>query len=133
MAAIMGKDGSFRVGANVVGNIDSWTINRSVGTAEITSFGSTWEDHDPTIRAWTASIAGTLDSTDAQQLSLRDQLEDATLANITCNFRLAGTTAPVYSGSGIIESDAVGPSGVKDKVSYSATIRGDGAMTWDPS
>jgi len=132
MGQIMGKDGSFRVGANITGLLDTWTISRSLGTAEITAFGSTWEDHDPTIRSWTASIAGTLDSTDAQQLSIRDQLEDGTLANIACNFRLAGTTAPVYSGNGIIESDTFSAP-VKDKVSWSATIRGDGAMAWDPS
>ncbi len=130
MAAVMGKDGSFRVGATVVGFIDSWTVNRTIGTAEITSFGSTFEDHDPTIRAWTASISGTLDSTDAQQLTIRDQLEDGVLANIAVNFYLAGTTNQRYNGSGIIESDVVGPSGVKDKVAYSANIRGDGALTW---
>ena len=132
MANIMGKDGSFKVGANIVGSLDAWSISRTIGTADVTAFGSSWESHDPTIKSWTATISGTLNSTDAQQLAIRNQLEDATLANIACNFLLGSTTAPAFVGTGIIESDAIG-SGVKDKVTWSCNIRGDGALTWDPS
>lgn len=132
MADIIGKDGSFRVGATIVGALDSWTINRTASMAEVTSFGDTFEEYTPTIKSWTASISGTLNSTDAQQLAIRDQLEDGTFAAVAVNFYLAGTTAPVYKGSAFIESDSIG-STLKDRVTWSANIRGNGALEWDPS
>lgn len=132
MADIIGKDGSFRVGANIVGALDSWTINRTAGMAEVTSFGDTFEEFVPTIKGWTATISGTLNSTDAQQLAIRDQLEDGTYAQISCHFYLAGTTAPVYKGDAYIESDSIG-STLKDRVTWSASLRGNGDLQWDLS
>jgi len=134
MGAVMGKDGSVQIVTgsteNKVALLDTWTLSRSVGTAEITAFGSTWEDHDPTIRSWTASVAGTLDSTDTEQLRIRDQLENATLANLAFYFFLSSSTAGAfYNGNAIVESDTFSAP-VKDKISWSATLRGDGALSW---
>ena len=130
MANIMGKDGSFHLGDVLVGSIDNWTINRTGGTAEVTSFGESLESHDATIKSWTASIAGTLNSTDASQLSIRDQLENASLANISCEFLLgASSSSKLFTGTGIVESDTMS-SPVKDKVAWSCNIRGDGELSW---
>ncbi len=133
MAAVMGKDGEVRENNVIVALLDSWTINRTIGTAETTPFGSTYETHDPTIRAWTASIAGTLDSTDATQLGIRNQLEDATIANLTFLFMLSSSTAgETYRGTAIIESDSI-VSGVKDRINWTANLRGDGELSWAPA
>ena len=133
MAAVMGKDGEVRVSNVAVALLDSWTINRSIGTAEVTAFGSTWESHDPTIRSWTASVAGTLDSSNAQQLAVRDQLEDGALANVSVLFMLSSSTAgETYSGNAIVESDSIA-AGVKDRINWSANLRGDGALLWAPA
>lgn len=140
MSARMGRDGRIYVASttggspSALGFIDSWTINRTVGMAEQTEYGDAWGSYIPTIKDWTANISGTLDTTNANQLLVRDQLEDGSLARqITCLFMASDSTAgEVWEGDAHIVNDSV-QSNVKGKVAFSASLQGEGELSWSPA
>ena len=76
MAAYMGKDGLFNIGAATVAYIDSWTLNGEIVTPEITGFGNSSKAYGSAIRGWTISGNGTLDRSDTDQADLLDQFEE---------------------------------------------------------
>jgi len=137
MAAIMGRQGLFSATTSTaassvaMGFIDSWTLNPSVSLAEVTAFGDSWESYEPTIKGWTGTASGTLDRSVAQQAQLLDQLEDATFKNVYARFYISQSTSgdKRWSGQAIVESWSV-DSKVKDKVSLTFNLRGDGALAY---
>lgn len=71
-----------------------------------------------------------MDTTHAQQLAMRDQLEDATLANINVVLQLTTAASGArYDGSGILMDDSI-QSELRGKVSYSGTVKGDGELSY---
>lgn len=128
MAAIMGKDGDFRLAANTVA-LDSWTLNPGVTTAEHTDYGDSWEAHSPTIKNWNGTATGSLDRTNAEQATLLDQLEDAALADASVRFYTDTTTPHYWSGTAIVESWSIN-SAVKDRVSITFNLKGNGALAY---
>jgi hypothetical protein len=97
MAALIGKDGSIRIGANIIGYIDSWSLNPTVGTAEVTQYGNVNRQYAYTIKDWSVTCSGTLDKTDAQQITLTNQFEGSALA--VAALRLVTTTGGSCRGS----------------------------------
>jgi hypothetical protein len=127
MAAIVGKDGSVSIGANVIGYIDSYTLNAGVGNAEVTAFGDPMRNYAYTIKEWSGSAAGTLSMADAQQISLLAQCSTATMATVALRFN---TTTPQYWGGTAYVKSYSAASRVADKVSVSFTFQGTGNLTF---
>lgn len=127
MAAYTGKDGYVTVAGSTAAYIDSWTLNTSVGTADISAFGDSAHAYEQTLRDANVSITGTMDRSDVEQAALMDQFEDATLANIA--IRLYTQNANYWSGNvkltGMTVNSAVG-----DKVSITWTGVVTGALAY---
>ena len=140
MSASVGKDGRIFVASStggtksLIGFIDSFTVNRSVGSEDQTEYGDSWGSHLLTVRDWTADVSGTVDSTNANQLLIRDQLENGSLGRtMDFLFMLSTSTAgEVWSGTGHILSDSIG-SEVRGKVSYRFNVQGEGELSWSPA
>jgi len=130
MAAYMGKDGYVTAGGSTVAYIDSWTLTANIGTADVTGYGSAARVYTHTIRDASASFTGTMDRSDAEQATLMDQFEDATLADVTVALYVAPAT--YWSGAirltGMTVNSAVG-----DKVSVTWNGAVNGALTYTSS
>jgi len=130
MAATAGKDGYITVAGSTVAYTDSWTLNPSIGTAEITGYGDTAKAYGSTLREWTATWTGTLDRTDAEQAALMDQFEDGTLGDIAMRFYVLPAT--YWSGNMRMTGQTVN-SQVGDKVSITWNAVGNGALAFTSS
>jgi hypothetical protein len=131
MAATAGKDGYVLIGTTgVVAYMDSWSINPSIDTPEITAYGDSAKAYGSALRGWTVNFSGTLDRSDTDQADLMDQFEDGTLAAISCRFYVAA--ASYWSGSVRLTGQTVN-SQVADKVSISWTGNGTGALSFTSS
>jgi hypothetical protein len=132
MAYVTGKDGKVTVGANAL-PVDSWSLSRTRGVADVTAFGSSFVDRLPTIKDWSVSIGGTFNTTNAVQLSARDQLEDGAAADLAIELRTTSSTAGAkFTGNVVVTGDVV-TSAVADKVSWSLDGQGNGAIAWVPA
>jgi hypothetical protein len=127
MAATLGRAGSVRVSTTFVGFMDSWSIDESIDTAEVTAYGSSFKDNESTLKSWTASLSGTLDRSNATQQTLLDQFEDGTLGNIA--FRFYTSTRAYWSGNGRLTGNGI-TSAVGDKVAVSFSAIGNGALAF---
>lgn len=124
MALFVGKDGSFRIGANIVGNIDKWDLSVKQAHPEITAFGDTngMRAYGDAIWEWSGTASGTLDKADAQQVTLSQNFE-STQIPATAALRLYWAPASYWFGSAWI-SQMSPNSKVDDKVSVSFSFTG---------
>jgi len=127
MGAIIGKDGSVKVGAAAVGFIDSWSLTPTINTAEVTAYGDETKVNVQTLKEWSAEISGTLDKVDAQQAALLDQFEDGTLGAVVLNLYTGSAT--YWSGSAVLTGGGI-TSTVGDKVSVSYSFQCAGALSY---
>lgn len=130
MAALMGKDGTVKIGANTVGYIDSWNINADAGSAEVTAYGDKDRQYIYTLKGWSGTLSGTLDMADAQQLTLADQFDSAhALAVAALRFYTTTGVTTYWSGNAYMTGLTVN-SAVGDKVSVSINFQGDGNLSY---
>lgn len=126
MAAIVGKDGSFKIGTSTVGYIDSFVLNVTLENDDITAFGDKAHKRVHTLMDWSMDASGTLDTADTQQAALLDQ------------FKTGGTPAPAevrgytgsstyWVGSALLTSVSIN-SAVGSKVSVSYNFSGNGEL-----
>jgi hypothetical protein len=130
---IYGKDGTFRVGATVVGNIDSWSLDLSAGSVEVTSMSTeaiTFRNFGQTIREWSGTASGTLDLADAQQLALAQSASTAAAA--TAAMRLYTLPASYWAGNAYMSKVTIN-SQVSNKVSVSFNFQGTSGITYTSS
>jgi predicted secreted protein len=133
MAALIGKDGSLRIGTNVIGAIDTWSLNLSQGSAEITALSTeanTFRNYVQTIKEWSGSASGTLDLADSQQLTVEQSATTGTFA--VAALRFYTTLAAYWAGNAYITGITVN-SRVDDKVSLSFNFQGTGAIAYTSS
>ena len=127
MAAIIGKDGDIRIGS-VTLSLDSWTLNPTFNTADITKFGNKTKVNVQTLAEWSAEGSGTLDTADAQQGALLDQFMSGTGGSAVALrlYTRTATSAVYWAGSAILTGANI-QSTVGDKVtvSYSFACAGD--------
>ena len=67
MAIESGIGGSFKYGAQTLASLGKWSISMKGGLVKTVPFGATgsWEVNTGTIKSWTATAEGWLDSADA--------------------------------------------------------------------
>ncbi len=130
MAATMGKDGFISIDGTTIAMalMDSWSVSPSIDMAEVTAFGDASKAFVSTLRSWTASVSGTLDRSNSQQLAVLDDFESTGTSTAhgmrlyTSNSETPGT---YWSGSAFVTSQVIN-SQVGDKVSVSWTFQGTG-------
>jgi len=128
MAAAMGRDGfvSFGDGGATDGTtesvayLDSWTLNASIGTAEVSPYGADSKEFLQTLRDATVTAAGTLDKGSTEQEHVLSHFDTTTHGLVY--LRLYDSTS-----FWLLKAYATGVtvgSNVGDKVAVSYTFQG---------
>lgn len=134
MAAAMGKDGYVMLGGDtdaVVTYVNSWTLSPSIGTADITAYGDSARAFISTLREWTATVGGTLDMSSTDQSYVFNDFS-STATSTSFELRLYDRTTCYWSGS-VLPTGANINSQVGDKVSFTWTFQGTGALSYTTS
>ena len=125
MSVIKGNAGSFRVGANVVAECQSWQLDVSQEYVETTCFGDTFKEMTPTFATWTGTAAAKYMHGDTNgQLAL----ETAWLAGSTVTVRLYVSATNYYTG--LCYVSATINTAVDGIVEISYSLQGAGALTY---
>lgn len=64
MANLLGNDGDVTIGANIVAEINDWSLNEGVAIADDTVLGDTTDTHKPGTTNWSGTVNGYYDDTD---------------------------------------------------------------------
>lgn len=126
--AIAGKGGKLGLGAAVVSDISSWSLDLGLDTLDVTSFGDEWKKFISGLKEWSASAEGFFSihtDTDGQKA-----LQDAFLAGTEVTLKLNVNNTNFYSGSAYITGLSV-EDPVDDTVSVSFEFQGTGALTYN--
>ncbi|NBW14696.1 MAG: hypothetical protein EBR82_42525 [Caulobacteraceae bacterium] len=125
MAVLAGNAGSFRLSANTVAEIDTWTLDVSTGLEETQSFGDTWKERTATIREWSGTAAGRFDNTDTNgHVALNTAFLGGT--TVSARFYINGTN--YYSGTAFVQASVSAAENGLVTVSY--TITGSGSLSY---
>lgn len=125
MAATAGVDGSIKIGSNVIGYIDNFSLNINQGVADVSSLGKGWKESIETVKDWSGSLSGSLDYEDAAQKAIIDKFLGTDRTLVTLDFVI--TPALTLSGTASLSSISTGAS-VSDKVTISCNFTGNGAL-----
>ena len=125
MATLAGNAGSFKIGANTVAEMDTWSLDISPGTEETQSFGDTWKERTLTLKDWSGSAAGRLDISDTNG---HVAIQTAFLAGtvVACRFYVNGSN--YYSGNAFVQPAISTPENGLVTVTY--TLTGSGALSY---
>jgi predicted secreted protein len=126
--AIAGKGGKLGLGAAVVLNISSWSLELGTDTLDVTAFGDDWKKFIAGLKEWSASAEGFFSvHTDATG---QKALQDAFLAGTEVAIKLNVNNTNYYSGNAYISGLSV-EDPVDDTVSISFEFQGTGALTYN--
>jgi len=125
MGALAGKDGSISVGAAAVGYIDNWNLTINSGTQEANQLGQDWKEFLATVKDWSGSMSGSLDTSDIQQKAMITSMTSGDVADVA--LELAVDTTNKFSGNALLTSIQIGVE-FAGKVSFSANFQGTGAL-----
>jgi predicted secreted protein len=125
MAVLAGNAGSFRLSANTVAEIDTWTLDVSTGLEETQSFGDSWKERTAIIREWSGTASGRFDNTDTNG---HVALNTAFLGGTTVSARFYINGANYYSGTAFVQASISAAENGLVTVSY--TITGSGSLSY---
>ena len=134
MAAYVGRNGQISITASSSGNVslvDSWSLNGTIGTADITAYGDSARKYAQTLRDASATITMTMDRSDTDQGSLFGQFEAATLGAFAVRLYSGASAASseFWAGQALLTSLTVNSS-VGDKVSVSIGAQFTGGISY---
>ena len=125
MATHHGKDGTVKVGANAVAEIDSWNVRSQADIADDTAMGDTWKTHLVGMKSWSGQLTCHWDETDTNG---QEALIEG--ASVTLNLypEGGGTGATYFTGTATISDTGidVNKGGV---VQRTFSFTGNGALT----
>jgi hypothetical protein len=114
--------------ANKVAELDEWSIDATLETAQDTQFGDNWHSHIVGLGAWSGSMSGSFDPSDTYQKEVHDYLVAAAPTGILSDARFNIDTGDYYSGTIIITGVSVS-AGIGGRVEASYSFIGSGALT----
>jgi len=126
MAAIAGKDGSVKVGANTVAETTNWTLNINADLLDTTAHGDDWRERIEGLKDWSATVEASWDMTDTTG---QKALQDAILGGTTVTLNLYVNSSNYYSGTAYISRITVGTP-VADRVTVTFEATGTGALSY---
>lgn len=102
MAAIDGKGGSAKIGANTIAEVTSWTMDIAIDMLDSTSLGDSW-------REFIAGLAGATGSVEVKwdipnDANGQTALQTAALAGTTVTLNLYVNATNYYSGSAYVSN-----------------------------
>lgn len=141
MAIATSADGSVTFDSNTIGEVTSFSLERSTDTVETTTIGDTSRTYLPTLKSSTLSIDGFFDIDDVGQESINGLIDgvsgvgagDVDNVGNTATFEVfpTGTTGLAnskFTGSGIVTSFTINSS-VGEMISFSCSIQCTGDLT----
>ena len=126
MATHVGSEGTIKIGADVVGELRSFSLESTAETIEDTSMGDTNRSYKVGLKTFTGTASVYFDETDAGQILL------VAGAEITLNVYPEGATSgdTFYSGSAIVTGKTLNSS-FDGMVEAEISFQGSGALTID--
>lgn len=125
MAVMAGNAAALKIGANVIGEMDQWSLDVQTGLEETQAFGDTWKERTATIREWSGSGSGRLDTADTNG---HVALKTAFLAGTTVALRFNVDGTNYYGGNAFVQASFSAPENGVITVSY--TFTGTGALSY---
>lgn len=128
MGTHWGNEGTVKIGANAIAEIDNWEVNTSVDPVDDSAMGDEWETHIPNsgMKKWTAKVDCHWDEADTngQELMVPG-------ASLTFNFYPEGATSGDKYRTGLGSIVEEGLTVVKDgsTIRASFSIKGNGPLT----
>ena len=135
MAATVGTDGIICVDGTTTNPayVDSWTINASIDTAEISAYGSTNKEYVSTLKGHTLSMSATLDLADAKQSALITKFSSGSSTSVEVRCYLNSALPATYWRSYAIPTGLTVNSQIGDKVSVTVNFQGSSALSYQSS
>ena len=128
MAAIAGKDGSAKIGANTIAEVTSWSMDISADMLDSTSLGDDWRESIPGLNGATASLEVKWDI--PNDANGQTALQNAILNGTTVTLNLYTNASNYYSGTAYISSLNV-EDPVEDLVTATFEAQFTGAVTYN--
>ena len=134
MAAYVGRNGQISITASSSGNVafvDSWSLNGTIATADITAYGDSARKYAQTLRDATATLTMTMDRSDTDQGTLYAQFETATLGAVALRLYSGASAASseFWAGQALLTGLTVN-SAVGDKVSANINAQFTGGISY---
>ena len=130
MAVIQGKSGSVYVGADKIGELNSFTLTVTQNSEATFGFGDTWMTNTATSKMWSMQASGYHDpaDTDGQVAIIGDVLTGD--SSVTVKLRTEGDTAgdDEYSGAVILTEVSIEAS-AEGIIGFTFSGSGNGALT----
>lgn len=126
MATHTGSEGTIKIGADVVGELRSFSLESTAETIEDTSMGDTNRSYKVGLKTFTGTASVYFDETDTAQTAL------VAGAEITLNVYPEGATSgdTYYTGSAIVTGKTINSS-FDGMVEAEVSFQGNGALTID--
>jgi len=125
MANHTGSEGTVKVGAVVVAEIRSFSVDTTADTMEDTTMGDSWRTYQSVLKTWSGSIDCYWDETDATG---QGALTPGTVVTLNLYPEGAQTGDKYYTGSAIVTGFTVTQS-FDGMVEASFKFQGTGALT----
>ena len=127
MAAIAGKGGSARLGANTIAEVTSWSLDISADMLDSTSLGDDWREFIAGLNGATGSVEVKWDiPTDTLG---QTALQNAMLAGTTVTLDLYVNATKYYTGTAYVSSLSI-EDPVEDLVTATFEAQFTGAVTY---
>ncbi len=97
MANHAGKEGTVKVGANVIAEIRDWSISETAETTDSTAMGDSDRTHMFTVGSWEASVSSWWDETDSNGQGALTRG-----ASVTLNLYPEGVSGTYYTGTATV-------------------------------
>ena len=125
MANHTGSEGIVKVGANVVAEVRSWTLNETANVIDDTELADAWKTKKPGTKEWSGSVDVFWDETDTLGQGALD-----TGVEVTLNLYPEGdiTADTFYTGLAII-TGINRSAAIDGMVEAAITFEGNGALT----
>ena len=95
MSRFKGKNGAVLVGANVIAEMRSFSVEESASVSDATVMGDDWEEHEQIVNSWSGSAEVFFDDTDTNgqgALSIG--------SGVAMSFQMEGNTTGDHKKSG---------------------------------
>jgi len=133
--ATAGKTSSLWIGSSLTKVAEGTDVSMSVSgkTIDTTNFDSDeWEEYINGTKSFSISFSANFIATNAQHQAIMNNIINDSQSAYAFEYRPTSGTVPKFSGSVITESFDVS-SAVGDKVSFKASLKGSGALTFTAS
>ena len=131
MAAVAGKGGEIKIGANTVAEVQEWSLDiesEMLDTTAMLAGGTTWKTFIAGLNGWTVSVEFKWDMSDTNG---QKAFQDAILAGSSvASVELYTNASNYYTGTVLLSAQNVATS-VSDTVNGSQTLQGTGALTYN--